>query len=101
DLLGLRTRNRALDRKVQLLGFRKELRILHRSVEGRTQDREAIGGHLLRHHERATERIGGHQDVEDLPGFLGRRQIAGKRHARLELWYRQGREGDQRVDLVV
>src|SRR2546426_675632 len=49
DPFGLRARNRAHDRQVRLLGFRKELSILHRGVEGGAKDGKTIGRDLLRH----------------------------------------------------
>src|SRR6266487_965787 len=48
DLLRLAALGRTADRKLEPLRVREELRILHRMIEGRPDDREPIGRHLPR-----------------------------------------------------
>src|SRR5262245_56798599 len=48
DLLRLGALGWAADRKIEPLRLGEELRILHRMIEGRPDDREPIGRHLLR-----------------------------------------------------
>src|SRR5262245_65433243 len=101
DLLRLGALGWAADRKIEPLRLGEELRILHRVIEGRPDDREPIGRHLLRRDDGPAERVRFDQDIENVLGLLAAGEIAYERNLRGEPWDPQRRELDHGVDLLV